>query len=461
MSEQSEGKQATELREQMAVLAHFSDCLRRMRGLDRAMVVALGEMDRRLNLGPARVYAVRPAGALKLLASYGLSPDMMAFADEVERGEGFTGLAAAREKAVMMPVDHLADKARGRRLASYGLKAVCAVPLHLDGALVGVLNVATQTRVGFTPSEQEFINTMAGPMAATVAAVDFKNQLRERARQLRDAADQLDSRVEQEVGLMAEEVGELREANRRLQQNMRLVIRAERGEAIAKFTTVLADRLRNPLMAVGGFARRLINSLPEGGRDRTYAEAIADRVDDLELMLSEVFKLNRDRDLDLNETPPNLLLQKAYEKAVQFSGRPRKDPAWDLAEGLRPIITDSALLVSALAELVQNAVEATEGRGMVYLETAAGEGGEIVFRVADDGPGISEQDLERVFEPLYTTKSLGTGLGLSVSRDVVKLLGGRLEICERPGGGALIRVSLPRRPPTRRFDVPEHDPTEM
>ncbi len=434
------------LEEQMAVLAHFSAYLLTRPGPAQAMKVALGEMERRLMLGPARVYAGQGHRPFKLTAAYGLSPEMQRWAQKVDPGQGFTGLAASRGKMVVMPVDRLPDRGRGTTLAGFGIKAVCALPLFLDGELVGVLNVATRRRVGFTPEEQNFLQVLAGPIAATVAAVELKERLKQKADELQEAADHLEARVRQEAGDLAEELGEVRQAARRLQENMRMVISSARSDAIAKFTSVIAHRLRNPLMAIGGFAHRLVDILDQEGRARSYARAIAEQVDDLEVMLNEVFKLQRQKDLDYSEVDPNQVLQQAYHKAVLQCGQPRREPIWQLADDLPCLLTDQGLLVSAVAELIQNAIEATDGKGTLWLKSCYNSAGEVNLMVGDDGPGIPAHERERVFDPLYTTKSLGTGLGLSVCREVLELLGGSLRLQDREGGGTLAIVSIPLRP---------------
>lgn len=443
MSERTEQAQSSEF---MAVLAHFSAYLSRERGLGRAIRVALGEMDRRLMLGPSRVYAARRQGPFKLLVCYGMDEEFSRFADEVESGVGFTGLAAARGKLVTMPVDQLPDADRVGLLSELGIKAICAQPLYLDGALVGVLNVATRRRVGFTPLEQEFVQTLAGPMALSVAAVGLRAQLKERSQELTRYAEGLEQRVADQAGGLAEELDEVREANRRLQENMRMVIRSERNQAIAKFIIVMAHRLRNPMMAIGGFAQRLSTMLGDDERAGSYARAIVDQIDDLELMLNEVFKMQRQKDLEYNDVEPNQVLRDAYDKATAQCGAPARDPRLQLAPGLPMMLTDQDLLMSALGELIQNAIEATDGQGSVHLQTMAAGDDQVVFKIGDTGPGIGEFERGRVFDPLYTTKSLGTGLGLSLSREVVRLLGGSLELGQDPSGGLLVTVTLPFRP---------------
>jgi signal transduction histidine kinase len=75
--------------------------------------------------------------------------------------------------------------------------------------------------------------------------------------------------------------------------------------------------------------------------------------------------------------------------------------------------------------------------------SAGREGGEVVVRVADRGPGVPEADRTRVFEPFYTTKDQSTGLGLSVCHSIVSQHGGRLGVEPRPGGGATFALRLP------------------
>jgi signal transduction histidine kinase len=95
-----------------------------------------------------------------------------------------------------------------------------------------------------------------------------------------------------------------------------------------------------------------------------------------------------------------------------------------------------------LLNVVNNGVEAMEGRGgRLRVRTERCGPGAVCVEVADDGCGI--EDVDRVFEPYYTTKAKGTGLGLVISRQVVEEHGGRIEVRSRPGEGTQVRVVLP------------------
>ncbi len=99
-------------------------------------------------------------------------------------------------------------------------------------------------------------------------------------------------------------------------------------------------------------------------------------------------------------------------------------------------------LVQVFVNLLLNAAQAMEREGTVVVSTAL-EGGEVVVRIADTGHGIPAADLERIFEPFFTSRPEGTGLGLAISRDIVEEHGGRITVASRPGEGAEFAVALP------------------
>jgi signal transduction histidine kinase len=109
------------------------------------------------------------------------------------------------------------------------------------------------------------------------------------------------------------------------------------------------------------------------------------------------------------------------------------------------LLSDPFQLRQVLLNLVTNAVQAIGRDGRVEI-AVGGDDLHAAIAVIDDGPGISEDNLERIFEPFFTTKTTdqGTGLGLAVSRGIVEKLGGRIEVETSPGSGCVFRVLLPR-----------------
>ena len=103
-----------------------------------------------------------------------------------------------------------------------------------------------------------------------------------------------------------------------------------------------------------------------------------------------------------------------------------------------------AKIRQVLINLISNAGEAIEEGGRVVVKAGPFPDGEgLILTVADDGPGIPEEDQKRIFEPFFTTKFSGTGLGLAISRRLVEQHGGRLQVESAPGEGTTFFIILP------------------
>ena len=113
----------------------------------------------------------------------------------------------------------------------------------------------------------------------------------------------------------------------------------------------------------------------------------------------------------------------------------------EIEPGLPLVHVDRDQLLQVLHNLVRNGLEAVRGRGTVRVQ-AKREAGGVAISVSDDGPGIRGEDLSRVFEPYFTTKDGGTGLGLAVARRIVEEHGGTIDVASAPGEGATFTVRL-------------------
>ena len=114
----------------------------------------------------------------------------------------------------------------------------------------------------------------------------------------------------------------------------------------------------------------------------------------------------------------------------------------NLAEDLSTVDIDAGLMKTALLNLVKNAAAATEQGGKLIITTKETEG-EVLISIADTGTGISEEDLNKIFEPYFTTKNNGTGLGLTVVFKVIKEHLGEINVTSREGEGSVFTISLP------------------
>jgi signal transduction histidine kinase len=108
-----------------------------------------------------------------------------------------------------------------------------------------------------------------------------------------------------------------------------------------------------------------------------------------------------------------------------------------------PVSVDPDQLRQVLGNLLTNSVQAMDGKGQITI-AGAGAGDYDVIRIQDGGPGISPEHRARAFEPLFSTKAKGTGLGLTICRQIIEQHGGTIEWVEADGAGATLQIRLPR-----------------
>lgn len=106
---------------------------------------------------------------------------------------------------------------------------------------------------------------------------------------------------------------------------------------------------------------------------------------------------------------------------------------------------DRSLLMQALLNIIKNAVEASAAGDEIRIRIAPAGERYLVIEIQDQGEGMDQEALEKIYEPFYTTKENGTGLGLAISRQIIEGQGGHMEVSSSPGKGTLFRLFLPRK----------------
>jgi signal transduction histidine kinase len=109
------------------------------------------------------------------------------------------------------------------------------------------------------------------------------------------------------------------------------------------------------------------------------------------------------------------------------------------------VLVDDVHMGQIIFNLLINAMQAMDGQGRITIRVHAADG-HVHYDVTDTGPGIKAENIEKIFEPLFTTKARGIGLGLAVSRTLARANGGDLTVTSAPGGGATFRLTLPVAP---------------
>ena len=207
--------------------------------------------------------------------------------------------------------------------------------------------------------------------------------------------------------------------------------------SLGEMAGVIAHEIRNPLASMKGHAQLLAERLAAETPEHDKAQRLVREAIRLEELTSDLLGFIRSKQLDRSAADPRSVLAEAAEEVapdritVDAEGAPR---SWSL---------DPVLMKQVLINLLQNAIQASPDSARAEASVTE-ERGALVFEVRDRGEGIPPAERERIFEPFYTSRLHGTGLGLAVARRIVALHGGEIATRNHADGGAVFRVRIPR-----------------
>lgn len=241
----------------------------------------------------------------------------------------------------------------------------------------------------------------------------------------------------------------LEETNRNLHDIQARLLQGEKLAAIGKMAAGVAHELKNPLVSVGGFARRLKKRLPAESEEWQYADLITREVHHLEKMLTDILYFSKKTTICYARCSINQIIEDALavvaipleEKGIRVSKL--------LASRLPSVLGDYQQLRHVFINLFSNANDVMEPGGILEIESGPAQinGNRAVsVRVADTGAGILLEHIHTLFSPFFTTKEKGTGLGLAIAHKIITTHSGRIDVTNRKAGGAEFTVTIPVSP---------------
>jgi signal transduction histidine kinase len=265
------------------------------------------------------------------------------------------------------------------------------------------------------------------------------------SRILRAEVDERTADLRRSEAEVRQERDRVKESMQKLVEMQEKLVRSERFAAIGEAAAYLSHEIKNPLMLIGGFAGQVEKSLLDNDANREKLRIIQDETRRLELMLAEVRDFTRparpQKELqNINsviEDTLALMENKMMDKGIEYEKA--------LDDRLPAVLFDPQQIKQVLINLVKNAVEAMAQGGKLVISSRR-EDGHIKVSVADSGPGIPPEVLKQVFNPFFTTKKKGTGLGLAVSRKVMEDHDGEIFVQSEEGKGTRITIALPIKP---------------
>ncbi len=241
-----------------------------------------------------------------------------------------------------------------------------------------------------------------------------------------------------------EQLAELQHINDLLERARDELVFQARMASVGRLAAGVAHEIGNPLSAMVGMVDLLREADLDEEERADMLRRIAGELQRVNLTVRDLLDHARPGEVERVPVRVDEVVAAACEMVAMQRDFDRVEIRRDVPDDLPAVIADAHRLRQVLINLLLNARDAMDGQGVVTIE-ARRRGDRCVIEVVDDGPGVKEQDAESIFDPFFTTKQpgQGTGLGLSVSLQIVEGLGGRLRLGARDGAGAVFVIELP------------------
>lgn len=385
--------------------------------LDAVLRTSVNELARAIAVSNVKLLLVDDARkTLRVAASTEAVADAMRF--DIDSRSIAAHTFRAREPIV---VGNVAEDARANPtlIEERGTRSILGVPLVANDEPIGVILLLERRHVRqFSKEEVALAMAVANLVSPAIANAKMFDDLRSSY-----------------------------EALARAQADL---VTHERLAALGELSAVIAHEVRNPLAVI-------FNSLGSLGRlDLPNADAkllldiVGEEAARLNRIVADLLDFVRPYSSHPRPAQVEVLVHGAVAGAQRALSNPTANVETDIALPSSEVVLDGTMIQQALTNLIVNALQATPAGGRVTVR-ARSDGGSprpiLRFEVADEGPGVDAQDAARIFQPFFTTKATGTGLGLAVVRRIADALGGTVEVSRGKRRGSVFTLTVPGDPP--------------
>ncbi len=329
---------------------------------------------------------------------------------------------AVRQARPLMVLDTQSDERLYRDVdAQTGLvtRNLLAVPLVVLNQVIGVLEVINKRQGQFTAADLGVLESLAQPAAGAIANARLYEEAVQRAEQLQRSQAQL--------------------------------VQSEKLAALGRLTTSLAHEINNPLQATLNFLHLSLDYAVDEAKRREYLEIARQETQRLANLVNTMLDFYRPTAGSVAGSDVNAVVERVLALVRKKLQSGNVQVELQLAANLPQVSGAPDQLAQVFLNLAVNAAEAMSDGGRLLIETRPAKRKRWVeVSFTDSGPGIAAADLPHIFEPFYTTKQAGLGLGLSVSYGIVEAQGGTITVSSQLGQGTVFTVRLLAVAPTRR-----------
>ncbi len=236
---------------------------------------------------------------------------------------------------------------------------------------------------------------------------------------------------------------ELEKANQEMKLLQAELVQAAKMSSLGQLAAGVAHELNNPLGSILLYSDLILEETPQDDPRRQNLQKVARQAARCREIVRGLLDFARQPQARLSSVDVNALLSETMDVLRGQEMFHNVELVWQLQNDLPPLTADRAQLQQAFTNILLNAVEAMQGRGTLTVATAAEPGGKgVTVRFTDTGCGIPQEDHNRLFEPFFTTRETGTGLGLAVTYGIVERHGGSIEVRSEVGRGTTFVLHL-------------------
>lgn len=229
--------------------------------------------------------------------------------------------------------------------------------------------------------------------------------------------------------------------------------KAQRLAAIGELAAMVGHDLRNPLTSIGGAAYYLKANCSsiKNSKEREMLTIIESAIDHSNRIINDLLDYSGEIRLELTKTTPKSLVEEALSQLVvptniEIRDQTSREPSMEV---------DEEKIQRVFINIIKNAIDAMPDGGILTVE-CQNAGNDVVFCIRDTGPGMSEDTLQRIFTPLFTTKAKGMGLGLAICRRIIEAHRGKITVDSVVGKGSVFTLSLPLEPQPKQNGPKTH-----
>ncbi len=328
-----------------------------------------------------------------------------------KENEGFPGLAIKKGKPVFISQSKSAkglwQKVNDKGANGFATIVCCPVK---DDLLYGVLYLKNKREKTLSPIQKKLFSVIALQLATAIKHYEY--------------------------------IVNLTDANTRMKDMQARLVHAEKLLALGEMAATLAHEIRNPLMSIGGFAKRLHQQTSLDPSHVIYVERIVKEVERLEKLMDGIVRFSSKSGYEFLSEDINKIMEEVIQFFEDDFRKNRIDVIKDLSLDMPMIEVDRQQVKLAFNNLMANAIQAMGDGGTLTIKTKHKDKW-IVTEVSDTGGGIAPEIMGNIFNPFYTTKETGTGLGLAITHSIITNHKGIIEVNNNMGIGVTFTIKLP------------------